>query len=84
MRSIEEIEAMLLVMGVEMFYVQSTTTRRWWAQVDEHRASWVDTYTGTTPLYTLKEGENNSYHGLHNTKQEACNAALDKFIGETK
>lgn len=75
---------MLLVMGVEMFYVQSTTTERWWATVDEHKSSWSNLYTDTTPLYTLKEGENNIYQGLHNTKQEACNAALDKFIGETK
>lgn len=75
---------MLLVMGVEMFYVQSTTTGRWWAQIDERRSSWMDIYTDTTPLYTLKEGENNRYHGLHKTKQEACNAALDKFIGETE
>jgi uncharacterized membrane protein len=84
MRSIEEIEAVLTVMGVVMFYVQSTTSGLWWAQVDEHRTSWMDIYTGTTPLYTIKEGENNSYFGLHKTKQEACNAALDKFIGKTK
>jgi uncharacterized membrane protein len=84
MRSIEEIEAILTVMGVVMFYVQSTTSGLWWAQVDEHRASWISVYTDTTPLYTLKEGENYSYCGLHKTKQEACNKALDKFIGETE
>jgi hypothetical protein len=84
MRSIEEIEAILTVMGVVMFYVQSTTSGLWWAQVDEHKTSWMDIYTGTTPLYTLKEGETNSYHGIHKTKQEACNAALDNFIGKTK
>jgi hypothetical protein len=84
MRSIEEIEVMLTVMGVVMFYVQSTKSGLWWAQVDEHRTSWMDIYTGTTPLYTLKEGGNNSYHGMYKTNQEACNKALDKFIGETE
>jgi hypothetical protein len=84
MRSIEEIEAILTVMGVVMFYVQSTTSGLWWAQVDEYRASWRDIYTGTTPLYTIKERENNSYFGIYKTKQEACNRALDKFIGETE
>jgi hypothetical protein len=84
MRSIEEIEAILTVMDVVMFYVQSTTSGLWWAQIDKHRASWMDIYTGTTPLYTIKEGENNGYHGIHKTKQEACNRALDIFIGETK
>jgi hypothetical protein len=84
MRSIEEIEAILTVMGVVMFYVQSTTSGLWWAQVDEHKTSWMDIYTGTTPLYTLKEGGTNSYYGVYKTKQEACNKALDKFIGKTK
>jgi hypothetical protein len=84
MRSIEEIEAILTVMDVVMFYVQSTTSGLWWAQVDEPRASWRDIYTDTTPLYTIKERENNRYYGLHKTKQEACNRALDIFIGETE
>jgi hypothetical protein len=44
----------------------------------------MDIYTGTTPLYTLKEGGTNSYYGVYKTKQEACNKALDKFIGKTK
>ncbi len=84
MRSIEEIEAVLTVMGVEMFYVQSSTGL-WWAQVDERRSSWMDMYTDTAPLFTLSGRiSSDNYHGLHKTKQEACNRALDKFIGETK
>ncbi len=85
MRSIEEIEAILTVMGVVMFYVQSDTGL-WWAQVDSNvrygigRAHYGNTY----PMFTIKNGEMNGFMGIYKTKQEACNKALDRFIRETE
>lgn len=84
MRTIEEIEALLLVMGVEMFYIQQKSDKLWWAKIDDRGlVRLTDMHTGTTPLYTTID-EYHGYFGLYPTKEEALNAALDKYIGETK
>lgn len=83
MRTIEEIEALLLVMGEEMFYIESNSL--WWAKVvKRNHFHDADKHTEPTPLYTLKVGTANPYAGVWETKQEALNRALDKYIGETK
>lgn len=53
MRSIEEIEAILTVMGVVMFYVQSTTSGLWWAQVDECKTSMYMTRSSVPLMHQL-------------------------------
>lgn len=85
MRSIEEIEALLLVMGKEMFYMQQKSNKLWWAIVDNGRVRLSGIHTDTTPLYTVTELDR-SYFGIYPTKEEALNAALDTYInkGETK
>lgn len=71
-------------MGKEMFYVQSATDKLWWAKVDNGRAKIPTISTDTSPLYTTTELKH-GYFGIYPTKEEALNAALDKYInGETK
>ena len=85
MRTIEEIEALMLAMGEEMFYVENNSL--WWAKVvKRNHFHDMNNYTETTPLYTLKTDIDNPYAGVYETKQEALNKALDKHIneGETK
>lgn len=83
MRTIEEIEALLLVMGEEMMYIERNSL--WWAKVVKRNHFYdADKYTEPTPLYTLKADVVNSFAGVYKTKQEALNRALDKYIGETK
>ena len=85
MRSIEEIEALLLVMGVEMFYVQQKSTKLWWAMVRKGHRRLSGTHTDTKPIYTTINMDH-GYSGIYPTKEEALNAALDRYIniGETK
>ena len=85
MRTIEEIEALLLVMGVEMFYTQQKSSMLWWAIIDRGRDRLTGIHTDTTPLYTTID-KYHGYFGLYPTKEEALNAALDTYInkGETK
>lgn len=87
MRTIEEIEALLLLMGKEMFYTQQPKSKMWWAMVDTHKLiKTTGGYTDTTPLYTTIE-PNQEYFGIYPTKEEALNYALDRYIndnGETK
>jgi hypothetical protein len=35
-------------------------------------------------MFTIKDGEMCGFMGIDKTKQEACNKALDRFIGETE
>lgn len=85
MRTIEEIEALLLVMGMTMFYTQQPSNKLWWAMVDKGHLRLSGTHTDTTPLYTTIEPLH-GYLGIYPTKEEALNAALDSYInkGETE
>lgn len=87
MRTIEEIENLLLLMGKEMFYIQRSSDKLWWAMVDVGVCKTAGVrYTDTSPLYTTAE-PSDGYYGIYPTKEEALNAALDRYInqnGETK
>ena len=87
MRTIEEIEALLLLIGKEMFYTQHPKNKMWWVMVDTHKLiKATGGYTDTSPLYTTIE-PSHGYFGIYSTKEEALNYALDIYIndnGETK
>ena len=85
MRTIEEIEALLLVMGEEMFYTQQKSNKLWWAIIDKDYVGFSGIHTDTTPLYTTIN-EDHGYYGIYLTKEEALNAALDTYTkqGETE
>lgn len=82
MRTIEEIENLLLLMGKEMFYVQQQSNKLWWAMVDDGHTKISGIYTYTSPIYTAAE-LSHGYYGIYLAKEEALNAALDSYINKT-